>query len=288
MLLDKFVGETNVPLPQLRQRQWQTAALLESFAVRLRDLKKPADSARCLQKAESLIRAGAAQAPGREMSLASFLARWGNVQEAIVVIAEKWADCDAASVAQAVQSVIHSSRFAGQHAQDTEKILQAALKKFDRNAALLLVLADLYKAVNRPADVEQCYREVLAKQPNHGMALNNLAYLLATQKSKLEEAEGLINHGIAYSGGMASMLDTRAVVHLCADKPEQALDDLNEAMNEGRKPAFLFHQAWAYWALGRKVDASEALSAAEKAGLSKSSLEAYERSIYLKLRDELK
>ena len=290
MLLDKFVGETNVPLPVLRQRQWQTAALLEQFAFRPNVVKKRAEFVRCLQKAEALIRAGTADTPGREMALASFLARCGNVQEALAVIAEKWPNCSAISVAQGVQSVIRvrGGRFTSQHAREAEKILHAALKKFDGNSSLLLVLAELYKSQNRPADAEQSYREILVKQPHHGTALNNLAYLLATQKLKLDEAEAFINRGIAYSGAMASMLDTRAVVHLCAEKPDQALADLNEAMNAEKSPSFLFHQAWAYAALGRKVDAHESLRAAERAGLREASLEPFERSVYLKLRDELK
>ena len=61
-----------------------------------------------------------------------------------------------------------------------------------------------------------------------------------------------------------------------------------EALNDGRTPTRLFHLAWTYSMLGRKVDASETLGEAEKAGLSEASLESYERPIYVKIRDELK
>ena len=169
-----------------------------------------------------------------------------------------------------------------------EKILQAALKKFNRDGALLQVLADFYTVQSRFADAEQCYREIIAKHPNHGAALNNLAILLAMQKSNLDEAEILINRAIAYSGAMATMLDSRAVVYLCANKPDKALADMNEALNDGKTPVRLFHQAWAYAELGRKVDASETLAMAQKAGLSESSLDAYERPVYAKLCNELR
>ena len=211
MLLDEFVGDANLPLPVLRQRQRQTAALLEQFAYRLREMKKPAESARCLQKAETLLRAEAEQTPGREMALASFLARCGKAQEALAVLDEKWANCDAVSVGQAVQSVVRSAggKFTSQRAAEAEKILLAAAKKFDDNVTILLVLADLYSAQGRPADAEQCYRRILAQLPNHGAAMNNLAILLALQKTHFDEAEALINRAIEISGAMASMLDTR-------------------------------------------------------------------------------
>ncbi len=288
ILLDKFVGNTNLPTPTLRLRQRQTAALLEQFANRLHAMKKPADSARCLQKAEILLRAEAEETPGREMALASFLARCGNVQEALAILGKKWANCDAVSVGQAMQAAIRSTggKFTGQRAAEAEKILLAAAKKFDDNVTILLVLADFYTAQSRFADAEQCYRNILAKQPNHGAALNNLALLLAVEKTHLDEAETLINHAIEWSGAMASMLDTRAQVYLCSDKPDKALPDIIEAVGDERTPVRLFHLAWTYSMLGRKVDASETLREAEKAGLSESSLESYERPVYLKLRDE--
>ena len=91
-----------------------------------------------------------------------------------------------------------------------------------------------------------------------------------------------------YSGPMATMLDTRAMIYLAMKKPEEALADMNIVIGDGDEPPRLFHLAKIYFQMGRKTEAAEALTRARKGGLKESDLEAYERPSFEKLRDELR
>ena len=109
-----------------------------------------------------------------------------------------WADCESLAVAQALEALVKNATSIREQNEQIEKILQGALKKFDRPTPLLLVLANFTTQQQRYAEAEACYREVLKTEPNNGPALNNLAMLLALQSTRLDEALKLINrcHGL--------------------------------------------------------------------------------------------
>ena len=287
--LQKFVDKPDVPGGEEQaERRRMAAAALEQFAGRLTEARQTAAALRFLKQAEAWYRQYAQQRSGQEMLLASFLARHGQVNEALALLREKWADSNPTALAQTFATLIHNSKPLPAQAREAERILQDALKKFDRPTLLLLTMADLCTAAARYDEAEGYYREVIAKDPASAAALNNLASLLALQQIKLDEALQLIDRALAVAGPMASILDTRAAIYLAAKQPEQALADINLSVADAATPVRLFHQARVYHQLGRRGDATESLALAEKAGLTAALLEPLERPVYNKLRDDLR
>ena len=75
-------------------------------------------------------------------------------------------------------------------------IVTALVKQTKRPLPLLVALAEIQFALDRFQDAEKIYREILAREPENYMVCNNLAEILALQKTRLDEALGLINKAI--------------------------------------------------------------------------------------------
>ena len=242
----KFADKPDAPPAELQERRRVVADCLEKLATRLKASKQPDAAATFLEKAKLFYDLYVEQRPQEILLLASFLARHEQLDDALDLIREKWRDCSPLAVAQAIQLVVENDPSPRQ-LNKAEEILRNVLKKYDRFPPLLLVEANLCAAQpSRQDDAEQYYRELLAKDPDQAVSLNNLANLLALRKIKLDEALQLINHAITVAGPMASMLDTRAVVYLAANEPEKAekaMDDLKVALSDNRTPVRLFHKA---------------------------------------------
>ena len=153
-----------------------------------------------------------------------------------------------------------------------ESLVAALLDKTHRPTPLLVGLAEIQSALDRPQDSEKIYREILAKDPGDDLACNNLSMILALQKTKLDEALELIDKTIERAGPLGPFLDTRAVVLIARHEPRRALEDLESALAEKATPLRLFHKAWACHEDGNADKAKECLQSARTAGLEDSML----------------
>jgi tetratricopeptide (TPR) repeat protein len=286
-VMQKFAEKPGAPPAEHLERLRLAGGGLEQLAAHLGDTRQKATSVRFLQKAEMAYRNYAEQGAAQQMFLAGFLARHGKTQEALAIVSDRWADSNPAAIAQAL-SVIGSGKSSPSQIQQAEGIFKDALKKFDRATPLLLGIAVLCANSDRDDEAEIYYREVIAKDPNNAEALNNLAGLLSHQPNRLEEAMQLVNRAIDVAGPMSAILDTRAVIFLVGKKPDRAMPDITTALADNLTPIHLFHQAWAYYQLGRRGEATDILAQAEKAGLTASSLDSHERPIYSAMRDDLR
>ena len=84
------------------------------------------------------------------------------------------------------------------------------------------------------------------------------------------------------------MLDSRASVYMALNDPEQALDDMKEALADNETPVRLFHQAQAYEQAGQKNAAAASMEKAVEKGLTKEMLHPLEHPAYGKLLRLLK
>jgi Tfp pilus assembly protein PilF len=69
-------------------------------------------------------------------------------------------------------------------------------------------MATLYYATGKPNQAEEYYRKALQLKPDAAESLNNLAYLLAEQNKKIEEAMGMAKLATKLEPNNASYLDT--------------------------------------------------------------------------------
>jgi len=287
-LVQGFMERTNAQPADRTTRLRMVANVLETMGRRLQGEAQPAMAARCIREAEMLFRQYVDQRPEDKLALAAFLGRQGRIDDALEVFEQNWSRSNAAAVAQLGMALLRPSTATPEQVRRGEKILRTALEKFRRPAVLQLTMADLKVAQGRYQEAEAAYREILKEHGEHPVAMNNLAVLLAMQKTKLEESLDLVNKAIQRSGPLASMLDSRASVYIALGQADKAIADVQEAIADSATPVRLFHLAQAYALTGKNFDAAETITKANKAGLKPDMLQPPELPEYEKLQSLLK
>lgn len=119
-------------------------------------------------------------------------------------------------------------------------------------------LASLSDVMGNKAKAETVYKEILAEQPDHSLALNNLAYLLSEKPGQLDQALALSLRAYRNSPTSSSVADTLGyILYLKKDyKQSQELLEKNLARG-GRGPGSLYHLGLVYKALGQKSQAEK-------------------------------
>ncbi len=110
--------------------------------------------------------------------------------------------------------------------QALESLLKKELDSHPGDTRILMTLAMFYQEGKRLQAAKEVYERILQKEPNHYLALNNLAWLLATSKE-----EGLFQPAKALALAIkaaalkpdAMILDTLAEAYLVNGRPDIAL-----------------------------------------------------------------
>src|SRR5262249_20742098 len=133
-------------------------------------------------------------------------------------------------------------REAGKHVTKVEEWIVKAIKQEPK---LNSVLADLHDFNGHYDKVIAVYRQILDREPENRIALNNLAWLLAMLE-RGDEAPTMMNKVLEVAGPVPEFLDTRGVVWLQLNKTREALSDLEQAAQSRHWPKLLFHLAQAH------------------------------------------
>jgi len=90
----------------------------------------------------------------------------------------------------------------------------------------------------RREEAESAYRKALAISPEHRDALNNLAWLLLEQRSRLDEAEDLARRAASQTGSDRALAqDTLGRIQLARDHCADATSTFGEALTRDLVPA---------------------------------------------------
>jgi len=84
--------------------------------------------------------------------------------------------------------------------------------------------------LKRPAEAELAYREALRVRPDHPGLMNNLAFLLATQNLRLDEAQSLAQAAVRASPTRGNYLDTLGVVQQARGDMAAARQSFEQAL----------------------------------------------------------
>lgn len=104
--------------------------------------------------------------------------------------------------------------------------------------------AQALERMKRPAEAEQAYREGLKLEPENTLIANNLAFLLASQKLKLDEALALAQRVTAKESGRAAYMDTLGAVQLARGDMAAARHSFERALSiEPSNPGVRQHLA---------------------------------------------
>lgn len=105
---------------------------------------------------------------------------------------------------------------------EAETFSQQWLQRHPEHHNLLLTTADTARRMGNHAAAESRYRQLLAVQPDHVLALNNLAYTLLQQKKP--GATALAEQAARLAPARAEILDTLAQALASEDRLSQAVD----------------------------------------------------------------
>lgn len=299
--LTGFAGKVVAKPSDEAPRLHLVASNLEEFAQQLKNAAGQAAAdgkqeeakakeewaARFAAEAEGMFRKYVRKRPGQVMVLATCLARHDKIGEALNEIEPSWTDSNPAALGQTMRILLKSPAASPAQIKRGETVMQDALDRFKRPAGLLMVMADVSNHQQNYRKAENLYREILKKNGRHWVAMNNLAVLLALQEIKLDDSQRLVNEAIKIAGPVASMLDSRATVHLARGRTDLALADLEKAIAEKDDPIWRFHQAQAYDQDGQQRAAARALKKAHQQGLKPEMLQPLERRAYRELKKEL-
>jgi tetratricopeptide (TPR) repeat protein len=260
------------------QQVWIVGRRLELIAAGLPSTPQSPDAA-LFERAEAYFRDYVERQPDEVLELAAFLGRRGRADEALELMHQHIERSGPVQVVKASVAVMGAVAGDQERLERLESLLQASQTAHPDSIELRLTYADLRGWLGRD-DAGDLYREILARDAENVIALNNLALLLALQATDPEEAQRLIERAIEIGGPSAPLLDTRATVRLRRSRPEEALTDLQAAVREARDPVYLIHQAQAHLALGQKREAREAWLSARSEGIREQRLHPLERESY--------
>jgi tetratricopeptide (TPR) repeat protein len=167
--------------------------------------------------------------------------------------------------------------------------------------SLMSLLANQYVNTKRYSEAVGTYADILSRQPENVIALNNRAMIMAGGSEKLDEALLQINDALNIIGPLPMIVDSQAMVLLAAGKTQEALEAANRVMLE--KPdrldpasdkqlakqwgGYYFHLALISDANGDAAGAASAMREADKLGFKEADLFDLELPAWKKLAAKL-
>jgi tetratricopeptide (TPR) repeat protein len=267
----------------------QTSDYLEAVQTELtRIVAKLLEGIEQHQAAEEAFRQYVSRSKQAEavLVLAAFIARRQRIAEALDLCEDAWKTCSPVDVAVVSVGVVRmGGPLAANHVPRVESQLMSAIRSSQPPVwnELMVRLADLNDFQGRHQDAARIYRKILAQDQRNLVALNNLAWLLSFQSENRTEALALINSAIELAGPAAALLDTRAVVSLNMNRVQDALQDLNAALDETQAAAIYIHLAQAQLRANDGVAAKESFQQAKDNGFDSAKLHPLERPDYNRL-----
>jgi Flp pilus assembly protein TadD len=213
----------------------------------------------------------------------------GNADEAINVCLQQSLGSPSPEAATVIAQILSTGKSVSP--ENDRKALRAIDEALDAdrgNIDLLMSTAVLRIKREDDDDAIRLFRRVVELQPNHVLALNNLATMLAERQDQLDDAKMYVERAISASGRQPALLDTLGTILVRAQQPEPAIAALEEAVAGAvTDPRYYFHLAAAYDGGGRTADAQRALQTASELGLDQAILTSGDRELLASLKQEL-
>lgn len=250
--------------------------------LRARLLEARGQGAKAIELLEAHVAVQATK-PEKVFVLVEALARQKRLREALDRCAAAWQNCPPEMTAAAALGVLRLGQPTAEDYSRVEGQLAAEIQKQPASLGLRMHLARLYEMREQFEKAEPVYREIIQRDPNHVVALNNLAWLLAQKPTQSGEALTLIRRAIEIMGPAANLLDTRASVYLAQGQFDLAVTDLESATADAPSPPSFFRLALAQERAKRRDAAIAAFQKAQAAGLDPRQLHPIEREAYVQM-----
>jgi cellulose synthase operon protein C len=233
---------------------------------------------------------------------AKFLGRRGHIKDALDLCEPLWANPRDAEIAAATCISLIASVDAASNAQHVERVtswLEQAIKQRSDSTLMRVGLGNCRERQERYDEAKTLYESVIkqssqnaAASPNTNRLIassyNNLAWLLALKDNRGKDALADIDNAIKLAGALPDYLDTRGVIYLSLKQTQDAIKDLQLAVEADPSAAKLFHLAQAYLQDNNKEKAKHLLNDAREKKLDgPGALHPLEQSAYQKFVGEL-
>ena len=198
----------------------------------LRDVSMLMEQLGQLDAAKRLLDQYVQQDPHGALSMAAFLGRQGEVDQAFALLEKSRTSESVVNIlAVAIEALRgHPDQASPARFAKLEEWGKAGLQNETEKARIKLLLAEAYDLQGRYPEVVRLYREVLAaketKPDQAAVVKNNLAFVLAVTNQNLPEALKLISESIHVLGPNSDLLDTRGLVYLNQGDLPKAIADL--------------------------------------------------------------
>ena len=274
-----------------------SAGLLEELGNAEKGDKDARSKTLYIKAAEKLYRlqfkAAGPEKPDAALALAVFLGRQNQLGEALGLCEQSAKKAPPEVVAGVAIGALRASdpQRGGERevaAKRIHDLLDPAFKQNPGSETLRVARANLLDAEGRYDEAKSVYRSLIGGQKPSVVALNNLAWLLAVQEGKGDEALGLMEQAVRIAGPVPDLLDTQATVRLARKESRRAVEDLEKALAQGPTASRYFHLTQAHDQAGEKSAARDALLKALALGLSEKDLHPLERRDFKRLAAQLK
>lgn len=227
--------------------------------------------------------------PQGYVAMAQFLAQQKRINEAIE-LCKSHAETDQSGLpAVVLASILTSPGVQSDMIDESSSFLFEAVQKYGtRNPNLLLAIANMRAANKQNEEAIAIYRQVLKMRPNDGMAMNNLATMLAENPSQRNEALIWIDKAIETLGPRPELYDTKGMVLVYLGRVEEGIPLLEYTLtSDNVDPRYHFHLAVAYFQTGQFEKAREQLAKANELKLEQQILTAEDQKMLEKLKNGL-
>ena len=160
---------------------------------------------------------------------------------------------------------LHDALRAGGQATEASQFAAGWTRSHPDDLAFIMLVARAAMASGRLAEAEGLYRAVLSRRPEHVMALNNLAAMLAAQGKR--DCLPIAEKAIALSPEAAALQDTLAACLASTQQLPRAIEVQRRAVElEPRAPQYALQLARLYLKSGEKEKAISELEKLEQLG----------------------
>ena len=162
---------------------------------------------------------------------------------------------------------VHSSLLRAGNTAEAERMAAEWLKSHPKDGTFIYHLGDEATARKDWARAEAQYRAVLALQPRHAAAMNNIAFIMATQRKP--GAVAMAEQALAILPDRATLLDTLSVAQEAEDQLAKALETQKRAAElDPRNPMLRLRLAQLHLKKGNKGEARDLLEPLARLGPS--------------------
>jgi tetratricopeptide (TPR) repeat protein len=223
--------------------------------------------------------------PRAILALAGFLARYQRTDEALGLYESIRSSVSAEVLAgAAVAALGYAAPLDAKHCQRVDSWLSESLARNQKQPTLCALRGDLKLLQGRRREAEAHYRESLSQDAANVWALGNLAWLLAHETGKENEALELLQRAEELAGPQAALLDARAQAKLGLSRTNEALLDVRAALEQSPTPPSYFHLAQAFYQMKNYDAARKSLRKAIAAQPHRGLIHPLEMEAYTRLR----